>query len=241
MPADLIVYALVAAGLVFWLRSVLGTRHGEEHDRPNPFLAPEQTNQSPLSDHYDPAEGLSPEERIADLAKKSGEKIGVDNKTAEHGLLAIAGIDKNFDIHMFLEGAQDAFVMIVESYAEGDRETLRSLLSESVYKAFESGIAAREDKGETQMTEIHAIRKAQVMAARLEGKQALITVRFVADETSVTRDKDGEIIAGDPNKTTQMKDLWTFGRDVKSKDPTWLVYETRADHDDDNELIPNTH
>ena len=37
MSADILLYALVAAGLVFWLRNILGTRHGDERQRSNPF------------------------------------------------------------------------------------------------------------------------------------------------------------------------------------------------------------
>ena len=91
------------------------------------------------------------------------------------------------------------------------------------------------------MTEIHAVKKAEVIAARLEGKKAFVTVRFTADETTVTKNSNGEIIEGNPDKVVQMRDVWTFGRDVNSKDPRWLVYETRDDLEDDNESIPNKH
>ena len=240
MPADLIVYALVAAGLVFWLRSVLGTRHGEERERHNPFLAGDHEeaapDTTPLSD-----EPISAEEQIIALADNPRNNYGVDNKTAENGLLDIAKADKSFDINFFMEGAQDAFAMIVESFAEGDRETLKNLLSDGVYNAFEKAISEREERNETQVTDIHAIRKALVTEARLDDKMALVTVKFTAEETSVTKDKDGEIISGHPEKTVEMHDIWTFGRDVKSKDPSWLVMETRGDFEDDNDLIPDSH
>lgn len=239
MPADLFVYALVAAGLVFWLRSVLGTRHGEERERP-PYLSPEKSDMS-SENAAAPEQVMGPEEQIMALAEKPRDNYGVDNKTAENALIEIARADKAFDIEFFLEGCQDAFALIVESFAEGDRETLKPLLSEEVYTAFEAAITEREARKETQMTEIHAIRKAMITAARLEGKMAFITVKFTADETSVTRDELGEMIAGNPNRTTQMNDIWTFGRDIKSKDPSWLVFETRGDIQDDNDLVPDTH
>ena len=240
MPVDLFVYALVAAGLVFWLRSVLGTRHGEEREHPNPFSGAE--GQDSAADSSAPREDImGAEEQIMALADQPRRNYGVDNKTAENALIEIAKTDKSFDIDFFLEGSQDAFAMIVESFAEGDRETLKSLLSEEVYSAFEGAITEREQRKETQVTDIHAIRKATVTAARQEGKMAYITVKFTADETSVTRDESGEIIAGNPDRTTKMHDIWTFGRDIKSKDPSWLVYETRGDIEDDNDLIPDTH
>ena len=166
---------------------------------------------------------------------------GIDNKTAEMGLLDILKTDKNFDIDFFLDGAKDAFVMIVEAFAEGDREMLKELLAPEVYKAFEGAISDREARNESQITDIHAIRKADVIAARTEDKKAFITVKFVADETSVTRDKNDVVTHGHPERITQMKDIWTFGRSMKSKDPSWLVYETRGDFEDDNDILPNTH
>ncbi len=241
MPADLIVYAVVAAGLVFWLRSVLGTRHGEERERPNPLTPPP----SPAQTVGDPArmkeeaESPNPQSRIEELAENPGEVMAIDNKTAENGLLDIARADKGFDIDFFLSAAQDAFVLVVEAFAKGEREILQDLLEPSVYEAFDAAIAERQARNETQETEIHAIRRAEVIEARMEGRKAFVTVRFKADETSVTRDKDGEIIEGHPDKTTSMTDIWTFGRDLKSRDPRWFLYETRGDFDGDNDLIPD--
>lgn len=243
MAADLIIYALVAAGLIFWLRSILGTRHGDERQRPNPLVPPpEKPVMGTAESEFPPGieRSLSAAERIEDLAKNPTDVLSVDNKTAENGLLDIARLDKNFDVKFFLQAAQDVFAIVVESFAEGDRETLKDLLSEKVYKAFEPAITEREKRGETQEAEIHAISKAQIIEAKLEGKKALITVRFAASQTSVTYDKDKSVIAGHPEKTSKMIDIWTFGRDVKSSDPRWLVVETRGDFEDDNDLIPDT-
>ncbi|MCC6598824.1 MAG: Tim44 domain-containing protein [Alphaproteobacteria bacterium] len=242
MPADLIVYALVAAGLIFWLRSVLGTRHGEERDRPNPLMAAAEKKPIPGAAVISEAKtAMTMEQKIADLVENPREKGTIDNKTAEMGLIEIARMDNSFDIDFFLQGAQDAFIMVVESFAEGDRETLEALLAEPVYQAFDGALRDRAARGETQITDIHALRKVEITAARIEDRRAMITVRFTADETSLTRDAQGNILHGHPDKITQMKDLWTFGRALRSKDPSWLVYETRGDVEDDNETLPNTH
>ncbi len=240
MPADLIVYALVAAGLVFWLRSILGTRHGDEQERPNPYVQTEQSADSSADNLYLADEKpITPEDSILALAENKTGNLSVENKTAENGLLDISKADKKFDINVFLMGAQDAFAFIVEAFGEGDKETLKNLLTEGVYSAFEGAIDERDKRGENMVTEIHAIKKAEVTGARIEDKKAFITVRFTADETSVVKDEDGEIIEGHPDKITQMRDVWTFGRDVNAKDPRWLVYETRDDLEDDNTTIPN--
>lgn len=244
MPADLFVYALVAAGLIFWLRNIMGTSHEDEPKRPG-NLAGEPAKGGPpsLGDSNFVADDVpaSQSDRIADLAKNPTNILAIDNKTAENGLIEIADRDRSFDIDVFLEGAQDAFVMIVEGFAKGDRELLESLLGEDVFNAFNAAIDEREKIENIQETEIHAVRNAEVIEAKLDYNKALVTIRFKADETSVTRDKTGKIIEGDPDKTTEMHDIWTFGRDIKSRDPRWFVFETRGDFDGDNDLIPDTH
>ena len=243
MSPDLIIYGLVAAGLVFWLRSILGTRHGEERQRPNPLAMAEARAEKKQSDEDEFIEAikvLSAEDKIVDLAENPTGVLFIDNKTAENGLIDIARADKSFDIKTFLDAAQDAFVYVVEAFAEGDRATLKDLLGPRVEAAFEHAIDDREKRGETQMTEIQAVNKVEVLEAELDGREARVSVKFTADETSVTKDKDGEILAGHPDKTSKMVDIWTFARDVKSRDPRWLVVETRGDFEWDNELIPDT-
>ncbi len=235
MPADLIVYGIVAAGLVLWLRSLLGTRHGEERERPNPFVGADVEDAPSGAVSEEP----SNKEQIAFLGEGGSKNLNVENKTAENGLLEISRADRNFDVKHFLDGAQEAFVMIVEAFARGDLETLKSLLDNDVYTVFEQAIAKRDLDGETMETEIHAIRKTEVIEAYLLKKKAFITLRFIADETSVIRDKEDQLLSGHPDRVTEMRDIWVFARDVNSKDPRWFLMETRVD-EDDNETIPNT-
>ncbi|MCB1532211.1 MAG: Tim44 domain-containing protein [Alphaproteobacteria bacterium] len=242
MPADIIVYALVAAGLIFWLRSVLGTRHGDEKQRPNPYMASaEKPSDAPIEGLYTELElPETPEDKVRELVENPVRGMRVDNKTAENGLVDITKIDREFDVRVFLEAAQDAFAIIVESFAEGDRETLKDLLAPPVYAAFEGAINVREEKGESVETEIHAIKRAEIIEAWLDKKTAYITVRFTAEETSVTKDSESNIIAGDADRISEMRDIWVFSRVLKSRDPRWLLQETRGGFDDDNELLPNS-
>lgn len=242
MSADLIVYGVIAAGLVFWLRSILGTRHGEERERPNPLAsAPEISPDLSETTSNLQDQSISSSDRIADLAANPKGAFSIDSKTAENGLMEIANAEKDFDIDFFADASQDVFVMIVEAFARGDREMLEDLLRADVYKAFEAAITEREESGETLESEIHAIKKAQVISAMVEDKTSYITVRFVAEETRVTRDKDGEITSGNPDRVTEMIDIWTFAHDVSGRDPRWLLIETRSeDPETDNDLVPDT-
>lgn len=239
MAPDLIVYALVAAGLVIWLRNILGTRSGDERERPNPF-ARETVETKRDAVQAGVVRPSTPQEKIEQLAANPASVMAVENKTAEKGLLDLSKLDKTFDIKFFLEGAQEAFIMIVEAFARGDRETLRDLLADPVYKTFESAIAQREASGETMLTEIMAVRKTRVTAVEIQGRMAYITVLFQADETSVIKDKAGAILSGNAERAVPMRDLWTFGRDIRGRDPRWLVCQTSGDIEDDNTIIPNT-
>lgn len=227
MQADLILYALIAAGLVFWLRSVLGTRHGDERERPNPFTTPTPEKQTRSA--VPEAAGLKD---VTTLSLPETRPVLPRNVTlatpkVEGDLMELARQEREFDLARFAQGAQDAFVMIVEAFAEGDRATLKTFLEPQVYAAFDGAISAREKNGERIKTEIHAVRKMDIMDVRLDAKTAYVTIRFVADETCVVRGSGNEILSGDPDRITEMNDIWTFSKPLRSRDPVWFLHETR--------------
>ena len=136
-------------------------------------------------------------------------------------------IDPSFDAARFLEGAEKAFRIIVAAFAAGDRDALRALLSEDTYRAFEQAITAREAAGQTQVSEIRGMENVAIEKAELRGTLASVTVRFVSDQISMTRDKDGHAIAG-TDAVTEITDLWTFERDLATRDPTWRLVAARS-------------
>lgn len=241
MPADILIYGIVAAGLVFWLRNILGTRHGDERERSNPFTSQPDSVQNPTAS-ADPATapGLLPDD--GQISTGLERNMSIENDGAERGLVEIARADRSFVLPHFLKGAQDAFILIIESFAAADKETLRDLLSDPVYTAFEKVIDERAAKGEQANVEIHAVRKCEVIDAQIRDKMAFITVRFTADETSIVRDSDGRVVFGDPERVTETIDIWTFGRPLRSRDPAWLLFETREDIEDEvkGSTVPET-
>ncbi len=118
--------------------------------------------------------------------------------------------------------------MIVTAFAQGDRRTLKGLLSREVYEGFEAAIRERESRGETIETRFISIDKADIAAAELRGRVAQVTVRFVSQLISVTRDRSGAVIEGSPDKVTDVTDVWTFARDLSSRDPNWKLVATEA-------------
>src|SRR5665213_2942076 len=141
---------------------------------------------------------------------------------------ARAGADGNFDHKHFLAGARAAYEMIVNAFAEGDRRTLKNLLSREVYDGFEAAITEREKRGETVESRFVSIDNAEITAAELRGRTAQLTVRFQSKLVSVTRDKDGNAIDGSADKVTDVTDVWTFARDLSSRDPNWKLVATEA-------------
>ena len=236
MTAEILIYALVAAGLVFWLRSILGTRHGDERQRPNPFTAPPakdgQSKDNPARILPEAADAviMPVDGEAGPLALPKGGQVTLDNPALlEPVLLNIVRQDRGFNLTHFATGAQDAFVLIVEAFAAGDRELLKSLLSPDLYKAFEKAMTDREISGQSMATEIHAIRKTGITDVQLKDRMAFVTLRFVADETSVIRDREGAVVEGHPDRVQETIDIWTFGRDVRSRDPTWYLFATREE------------
>ena len=118
--------------------------------------------------------------------------------------------------------------MIVTAFAAGDRRQLKSLLGKEVYDGFESAIKDREQRGDTVETRFVAIDGATLTAAELRGKTSQVTVRFQSQLVSVTRDKSGAVTDGNPDAVTDVTDVWTFARDVSSRDPNWKLVATEA-------------
>lgn len=234
MPADILLYAIIAVVLIFWLKSTLGTRDEDDRQRPNPFDNIDEANKQPATpflgdDGHTMQSVLPDDERYKKLVAEV-----IESKTAEVGIESIAKADSGFELSSFIETAKDVFVMVVEGFAKGDKDMLKMLLSPSVYTAFERVIDERLDKGEKVDTEIRAIREAHIIDAHMDGRMARITVRFNAEEICVIRDAMDEILAGHPEKETQMIDVWVFERDTKSNNPGWLLTETRDDHEEEH-------
>src|SRR5262245_65918043 len=107
-----------------------------------------------------------------------------------NGLDAIVAQDSSFDPRHFLSGARSAYEMIVLAFANGDRRALRDLLSGEVYESFETVIRDREKHDQKTETRFVSIDKAEIVAAEARDRAAQITVRFVSQMISVTRDRD---------------------------------------------------
>lgn len=216
MITEIVILAAIAAFLGLRLYSVLGQRadHEEEHV-PNRFEGQEDTPPPPAM----PRPAAAP---VVPLRGFEGDVM----PAVERGVRAIAAADRRFDLTAFLEGARGAYAMVLEAFWAGDRETLRELCDEDVYAEFDAAIAEREAAGETLQNSLIRIEEMVVHSAVLDGRIARIAVRFVADIAAVTRDADGNIVAGSLDDAIVSRDIWTFRRDVTSSAPDWILDET---------------
>ena len=228
MSLDIIIFAVVAAVLVARLKSILGTRHGDERKRPNPFQpekdAPNANAdvRTPLKDAEKTGVAPVPVTVVPDALIKSD-----DPEAARAGIMQIIESDRSFDPAEFLDGSRGAFEMITGAFAEGDRDTLKMLLVEELYQSFERVITVREEQGLTASYELHRIKDARIADARTGGVMAYVTVDFDVEQTMTVRDKDGKIIEGDAEKINEVHDIWTFARDTRADDPNWELVSTR--------------
>lgn len=144
----------------------------------------------------------------------------------ERGLREIAAADNSFNLGQFLEGARGAYRMVLEAFWQGDRETLRELCDDDVYAGFVAALDAREAAGETLDNTLIRIEETRIHSASLDGRMARIALLFVADVAAITRDKDGNVIAGSLDDAIESRDVWTFARNTAARDPNWVLDET---------------
>lgn len=227
-----IIFLAIAVVVFIRLRSVLGRRTGTE--RP-PF------------DPYSRREGMpgAANDKVIDLPRRAGtapvapepgpvvsldklKKYAPEGSPALEGLKALVNVDPSFDPQEFLNGAKGAYEMIVTAFAEGDRRTLKQLLSREVYDGFVAAIAEREERGETIEFNFVGIDKADITAASARGTTEQVTVRFLSKLISATRNKAGEVVDGDPVHVSDVTDIWTFSRESTSRDPNWKLVATEA-------------
>ena len=212
----IVILALVALFIGLRLYSVLGERTGHEQQ---PILKPADPARVEPRVSHPPASPAA--------AVDSGDMAFVP--TAGPGVRAILAADPSFDVARFLEGSKAAYRLILEAFWKGDMDALRQHVDDHVYETFASAAAQRAKDGLTLDNRLVMIDQAVIADASAERKVAVVTVRFEADIAAVTRDSEGKVVAGSLSDAVQTRDLWTFRRDLSSRDPNWVLIETDED------------
>jgi len=228
-----IIFLALAVFIFLRLRSVLGQRTGRERPPYDPYsrepVRPAPENVVPLPNRTTEASApktAEPAETVESGVRWKG--IAEPGSAIANGLDAVVAADPSFDPKNFLTGARGAYEMIVTAFAEGDRRSLKNLLSREVYDGFDGAIGARETRGDKVETRFVSIDKAEITAVEMRGRNAQVTVRFLSKLITATRDKNGNVIEGSADSVTDVTDVWTFARDVSSRDPNWKLVATEA-------------
>ena len=212
LTVGIVLLAMIALFVGLRLYAVLGQRTGHEQ---RPVTRPEASTGPDLAEPT--PEAKAPATEPSGLAYEQG---------AAAGIRAIISADPSFDVARFLEGAQAAYRMVLDAFWKGDREELAFLASDDVRSAFEAAIAERETAGHKLDNRLVAIERAAIEDARLSGRTAEIDVRFDAFVAAVTRNAEGDVVAGSLTDAVPTHDVWTFRRTLGSADPNWLLVDT---------------
>lgn len=233
---------LVLAVVIFLkLRSVLGRRTGHEEARFERYKAQKEASQRngklagqdkvvtlPRREREDVEPRPAAEQQAQADSEQRVKEYAAGNADITKGLLDIVRVDTSFDPSHFLQGAKAAYEIIVTAFAEGNRKTLKDLLSPEVYEGFSSAIAERENRGEQIDQSFVGIKSADLVEAELKGGIAQLTIKFVSELISATRDKAGGVVSGDPKRIREVTDIWTFAREAVSRNPNWKLVATQA-------------
>ncbi len=222
---DIVLFAMIAVFLILRLRSVLGRRDdAPKRGHADPFArVPDKTQPD---DNVIALPGRK-EPRPADVDSRKTSTADLDPSIGG-GVEDIRRHDPSFDPREFAAGARSAFEMILMAFAAGESKTLKPLLSPEVFGNFDTAIGQRTAAGQTLESTLVSIRSADVIEAWMEGRVANVTVKFVSEQIHVLRDKDGQVLEGDPNTIADVTDIWTFARDTRSRDPNWSLVATRS-------------
>jgi predicted lipid-binding transport protein (Tim44 family) len=210
----IVILALVALFIGLRLYSVLGERTGHE--------------QQPILKPADPEAVVEPRVTRPPVAQPVASDAGdmAYLPTAGPGVRALLAADPTFDVARFLEGAKAAYQVVLDAYWKGDAAAVRSHVDDHVFETFSGAIKQREKDGLVLDNRLVNVEQALITEASADRDVAVVTVRFEADIAAVTRNKDGEVVAGSLSDAVQTRDLWTFKRQIGSRDPNWLLIET---------------
>jgi predicted lipid-binding transport protein (Tim44 family) len=237
-----IVALLIALFVILRLRSVLGKRNGDEAARYERYKAQEAARETarasaasgnekvvtlPRKDKALTPTQAAPNAELDTTQEQRMTKFAGGNPAVARGLIEIAKADTSFDPDGFLKGAKAAYEMIVMAFAEGDRKTLKNLLSPDVYAGFDAAIADREGRKEKVEQTFVGISGAEVADAHMRDGAAQLTVHFISDLISVTKDSAGQVVAGDDRRIKQVNDVWSFSRALNASGPNWFLIATQ--------------
>jgi predicted lipid-binding transport protein (Tim44 family) len=159
------------------------------------------------------------------LRAKNIQPVNVDAVEKINKDVVISTEANQFNETGFLKGAQAAYEMIVNAFANGDKKILKELTDPEIYKNFISVIDDRQLKKIKNEFTFIGIKKAKIEEIKNQETLYQVKVRFISEIISSTKDEVGKIINGNNNEIQTVNDVWVFRKDLNSDDPTWYLTE----------------
>ncbi|VAV89943.1 Transporter [hydrothermal vent metagenome] len=210
MDPVLLFFAGLTAFILFRLMSVMGTRSGHEQRHDLDGMQSKAAASQRQTDDVD--------------EDQQGDEAAPTPVSTNARVLREA--DPAFNESEYLAGARAAYEMIVEAFASGDLRSIRAYLSDSVYDAFKGAVVAREEAGHSTDLKFIGVDHAAIVDSQVDRDQMRAVTEFTSNQVRVTRDKDGNVVDGDPNRIELVKDRWTFSKKRSSRDPNWILVAT---------------
>lgn len=228
-----IVLGLVAVFILLRLRSILGQRNDEDGPMDGPRSDNYLGNRYHRQQQDDADNAIGGPDNVIDLPGSNRQQpaptpmddLRIGDNAVDDVLDDMAAYDRNFRAVEFMEGARQAYEMIIDAYAGGDVRLLRGMLNKDVFESFNEAIEARIDAGHQLDHTLISLDNVALEAASFENGFAALTVRFTSQQIDALRDAHGAVIEGDETPA-EVIDIWTFARDLGSSDPNWTLIAT---------------
>jgi predicted lipid-binding transport protein (Tim44 family) len=223
-------FFLIVAALIFLnLRSVLGKRTGNEKQSNDSYTPRDTERVTPITEDGKvitlPRRGaVEPENRYEEI-----DTFAAPGTELNTSLRKVFDADPTFSAKQFVDGARAAYEMILMAFADGDRKTLKNLLSNEVYEGFNAALDERDKAGEKVKSTFVGVEKSEMTDATVDGSETSITMKLAAQLITATYNSAGEIVDGNAETVAEVKDRWTFARDIRSRDPNWKLVSTQSE------------
>ena len=200
---DIIIFAIIAIFLVYRLKSILGQNSdGNEQNEKIDIGKKDFTN----------------------VVKLGNKQFDINDTKTNKDTFYID--DPTFNKKEFLKGAQNFFEMVIDCFVKGDLKNIEMYIENKLIKNFQLAIDERLQEEETLKIDIIKMISIQIKDVKKIKNFLRVSVLFESEQIKVLKDKKGKIIDGDQKKSITVKDLWTFEKEMNSKDLNWILVET---------------
>ena len=190
---DILIFGVIAVFLILRLKNILGTKTGYDN-----------------SD----IEKENKDKNFSNLIPLQSDKNNIIYDQKNKDLDIIKEVDETFDVVDFLSGSRTFFKMVLESFTNGDLNTIKNFIKPSVLESFKNAINDRNKDNETLIIDLKSIEKSEILSHKITKTVVKITVAFESKQVIALMDKNDNLIDGNMDKEIVVKDEWVFERKI---------------------------